>query len=432
MLSDSSLRALLEARVARGTNAGIVAVQITPQGRAVAVAGVAGSPDGKPLSPSTLFEIGSITKVVTGTLFAEAIRRGEVRENERLADALPGIKLPAGGDSITLLDLATHRSGLPEFPAGHVSASSRDPWADVDEAAVAKGFAIAPVRFAPGSKAEYNNVGAGLLGRVLVQRAGVKDFDALVRQRIAAPLKLRDFGVALTSGQQARLAEGHTAAGPTAHWHLPYLPSAGAVIASLADMEVFARACLGTAPEPLASAIRVAQEPRRDFPGLKIGYHWFVMPMADSSVITWHNGMTGGFSSWMGCNRKTGRAAVVLTNSNAFVDDIGVHLVEPSRALRPPPQQPVRAAVKVTPELLDALVGRYTLTPTFVLTVTREGSWLALQGTGQGKYPLDAESDYRWTVPGVNAAVEFERNADGKVVALTLIQNGARQRAPRQ
>ena len=430
--TSASLHALLEARVALGRNPAIVAAQITPNGTVTALVGRAGSPNGAAPSTTTRFEIGSITKAVTGVLFAEALARGEVREDDRLVDALPGLRLPPEGDRITLLDLATHRSGLPSFPEQHMPANPADPWADVDSAVVWRSLAnTAALRFSPGTKSEYSNVGAGLLGQVLVRRARATSFEALVRDRVARPLGLSEFGVQTTSDDVAAFAQGHDDDGPSARWHLDYLASAGAIVSTLEDMTAFAAACLGKAPEPLATSIAEAQRPRRDFAPHRIGLHW-IATTVPSGVVHWHNGGTGGFRSFLGCNRATGYAAVVLTNSTTSIDDLGLHLIDAASPLRPPPAARAAApTVTVDPRVLDELVGTYRLAPTFAITVTREGDGLVAQATNQQKLSLLAESPTRWRVRGVEAALEFERDANGTVIAVVLVQGGARQRGLR-
>ncbi len=432
VMPEDSLRALLAARVALGRNPGIVAALVTPDGLVRAHAGTAGSPDGQPLSAFTRFEIGSITKAITGALFADAIARGEVREDDRLLDVLPELRLPVGGDRITLLDLATHRSGLPSYPTGHMPATPGDPWADVDSAAVARSLAaLDTLHFAPGRRSEYSNVGAGLLGQALVRRSGAASYDALVRTRIAEPLGLRVFTTEASSADTRAFAQGHDADGPVSRWHLTYLAAAGAILSTLDDMTRLAQACLGDAPPAVADAITQAQTPRREFAPHRIGLHW-VTTSTPGGDVHWHNGGTGGFRSWMGCNRATGRAAVVLSNGSAAgVDDLGLHLVEPSLPLRPPAPLTARAIVTVDTAVMDELVGTYQLAPTFSIAVTREGAALHAQATGQTRLVLLAESAGRWRVRGVDAAVEFERAADGRVVALVLVQGGRRQRGVR-
>jgi hypothetical protein len=123
---------------------------------------------------------------------------------------------------------------------------------------------------------------------------------------------------------------------------------------------------------------------------------------------------------------------VVLTNGSAAgVDDIGLHLVEPTVPLRPPAPVTARPAVAIDTTVMDALVGVYRLAPTFSITISREGAALYALATGQTRLALLAETADRWRVRGVEAVVEFERAPDGRVVALILVQGGARQRGER-
>lgn len=429
----AELQAVLEARVGMGLNPAIVAALITPAGTLSAVAGEAKSANGKRPDASTIFEIGSITKIVTGTLLADAIRRGEVQETDKLSTLLPEFIFPAKGELITLLDLATHRSGLPSFPIGYKPPNPLDPWATVDSAALAQGFSAGPLHFAPGERAEYSNVGAGLLARVLVRRARQSDYESLVQSRFAGPLKLRDFRVSLTPAHKARKAVGHSAGTtPTPDWQIPYLAGAGAINSTLDDMTRVAAACLDTVKGPLAAVIRDAQRPRRDFSGsLRIGFHWISSPRPDSSTIVWHNGGTGGFRTWMGCNHRTGVAAVVMTNSSEGVDDIGLHLVDPSIPIKPPKPKPARIAVSVDSVIVAQLIGEFKLSPDMTFTFAREGNRLFVTPTDQPRYEVFAESPTKWFLRVVDATIEFERDDAGSVTGLWFQQGGPRQRAVR-
>src|SRR3712207_3855807 len=103
------------------------------------------------------FEIGSITKVFTGVLLAEASLRGEVALEDPLSRHLPSLGLRWGEREPTLLELATHRSGLPNAPAplgrrelAYVTGLRRsDPWATVDDAAYAEMLRVEAARARP-------------------------------------------------------------------------------------------------------------------------------------------------------------------------------------------------------------------------------------------------------------------------------------------
>ncbi|HEX4958287.1 MAG TPA: serine hydrolase [Lacibacter sp.] len=88
-----------------------------------------------------------------------------------------------------------------------------------------------------------------------------------------------------------------------------------------------------------------------------------------------------------------------------------------------PLPQPL-AVIKVDPALLADYTGAYQLAPNFILTITQEGDTLFGQATGQGKIGMEAISPVRFKAKGVDAQVEFKKDASGKTVALVLYQNG--------
>ncbi|HEY0556939.1 MAG TPA: serine hydrolase [Thermoanaerobaculia bacterium] len=88
----------------------------------------------------------------------------------------------------------------------------------------------------------------------------------------------------------------------------------------------------------------------------------------------------------------------------------------------PLPQE--RQEVRMDPAVYDALVGDYELTPTFSIAVTREGSGIFAQATGQPKFEIFPESESRYFLKVVDAEIEFVRGTDGKVTGLILHQGG--------
>lgn len=289
-----------------------------------------GAVDASGAAPSaeTLFEIGSVTKTFTGLLLADAIERGAVQATDPIQPYLPdSVDVPTHASGpITLAHLATHRSGLPRLPTNFsASALARpsDPYANYsvrDLYAFLDGY-VPP--HPPGAAYAYSNLGMGLLGHLLARRADTS-FAALVQMRIAAPLGLADTRVTLMPDQQARFAQGHNESGaPTSPWRIPALGGAGALRSTAADMLTYLRAHL-TAPDStaLGRALRRAMTPLADadlnaerFANTRIGYGWHVTPRGDATLI-WHNGGTGGFSSFVGFNREAGVGVVILANAS--------------------------------------------------------------------------------------------------------------------
>src|SRR5262252_9343671 len=120
LLSTDEIREILVRRVDQQKQAvGIVVGIIEPNGRRIVAYGNLASGDPRTLDGDTIFEIGSISKVFTSLVLADMVNRKEVALDDPAAKYLPEhVKLPErSGKSITLLDLATHSSGLPPLPS---------------------------------------------------------------------------------------------------------------------------------------------------------------------------------------------------------------------------------------------------------------------------------------------------------------------------
>ena len=385
--------------------------------------------------PDAVFEIGSATKVFTSLLLADAVARGEVALTDPVAKYLPAeVKMPQrGGRQITLEDLATHTSALPRLPSNLAPADAANPYADYS---VAQLYAFLSSYQLPrdiGERYEYSNLGAGLLGHALARRAGM-DFESLVRTRITGPLRMTDTSVTLTPALRQRLAKGHNAQGqPAANWDLPTLAGAGALRSTAADLLRLLGAFLGYTDTPLAGAMRAMLDVKRPTPtpALRIALGWHVLSTSSGREIVWHNGGTGGYRSFIAIDAKSRTGVVVLSNMStpAGIDDIGLHLLDPSLPLLRPPT--ARTAVTLSAAQLDRCVGKYQLAPTFILTVTREDARLFVQATGQPRFELFAENERDFFLKAIDAQITFDVSGQGRAPSLVLHQGGAHQTARR-
>jgi CubicO group peptidase (beta-lactamase class C family) len=252
-----------------------------------------------PAGASSIFELGSITKVFTATLLAGMARDRVVALDDPVAKHLPTAP-PLRGRAITLEDLASHRSGLPRLPKGllwpALTGHRQDPYADIDPAWLDAAIPLTAPRREPGRRVVYSNYGAGLLGYALARRAG-RGYDDLVQERICGPLGLRDTGTAVDGG---RLAAGHTRLGrPAAHWHFDALAGAGALRSTVADLVAFLRLQAGHPAGPLADAARETHRERARRGNVGFGLGWLRIGAGRRLPfdLLFHDGGTGGFRS---------------------------------------------------------------------------------------------------------------------------------------
>jgi CubicO group peptidase (beta-lactamase class C family) len=433
--SDQDIHQILVDRIDRDhQSVGIVVGVITPNGRRLISYGHLDANDQRPLTGDTEFEIGSITKVFTSLLLADMVQHGEVALTDPIARYLPaGTKVPErGGRQIALVDLATHTSGLPRLPANIKPKDPANPYADYTVEQLYSFLATYELPRDIGASYEYSNLGGGLLGHVLARRAGT-DYETLVRTRITTPLGMTDTGIQLSADQRARVAPGHNSQlSRVANWDLPVLAGAGALRSTANDMLTFLSANLGTLKSPLAPAMAAMLASRRPTgtPGLEVALAWHVFTRGGDDIV-WHNGGTGGYRSFIGYTTRAGVGVVVLSNASttAGVDDIGLHVLDARFPVLPRPTS--HTQITVDPKVFDRYVGQYTVAPTFILTVTRDGDRLFVQATGQPKLELFAEGEKDYFLKAVDAQVTFEVSGQGNAISLVLHQNGRNTSASR-
>lgn len=290
---------------------GIVVGFIDEQGSRVEAYGTCRSGAHKPVNGDTLFEIGSITKIFTALLLQDMVDRGEVNLDDPIGRYLPaGVQAPSrNGRQITLVDLATHSSGLPRMPSNmslwYFMWHFRNPYAKYGLDKLYKFLSDYSLPRDIGAQFEYSNLGVGLLGHILELRSET-NYESLVVNRICKPLKMDSTRIVLSPDLKARLASGR-------NWDFRTLEGCGALRSSANDLLKFLSANMGFIDTPLSAAMKKMQVPRRDgYPGEKIGLVWWIEP----SGIVSHNGATGGYRSFIGFDPHAHRGVVALASSD--------------------------------------------------------------------------------------------------------------------
>jgi D-alanyl-D-alanine-carboxypeptidase/D-alanyl-D-alanine-endopeptidase len=397
---------------------------------------------GRKADNGTVYEIGSLSKVFTGLLLADAALRDEINLYTAVDVANPaGMKLPSrDGRSIKWIDLSTHRSGLPRLPGNLTTAAASNPYRDYDSKQAAAFLQTYQLPRQPGKAQEYSNFGASVLGYLVAAKAG-KTYDELLQERIAGPLKMADCTVALSSDQQKRLATPHDKFGSAVEpWAFADLPGAGGIHATLRDMMRFAKAQLEPPSGPIGEAIELAwkQHTEADETGPAMGLGWII---AGDGQTRLHNGQTGGTTSALFINRKLKCAVVILCNTSVKNDEIDKLALQ--MVMKAAGQETAQAPEKkgeeaeapedlaIDEKLRRRLVGRYQLKPDFIFTVTDDDGRLMVGITNQETQEVFPDSPTRWSYRGIDATLEFKLPKTGVARSLILHQNGASQTARR-
>jgi CubicO group peptidase (beta-lactamase class C family) len=435
-LSEAEIKSVLQTCVDKQHRApGIVVGVVDKGGTKIIAYGRKERGKPEPVDGDTLFEIGSITKVFTTLLLQDMVDHNEVKLDDSLARFLPHtVKTPTrDGREITLVDLATHTSGLPDAPDNFHPADGDDPWANYTVDQMYDFLSHYKLPRAVGREYEYSNVGMGLLGHVLALHAKTS-YESLVVARICEPLGMKSTRIALDDEQKRRLALGHAECGvPVKYWRSNSLKGDGALFSSASDMVKFLAAQMGTASSPLSGAMRKTQLPLRDAAlFLKVGLGWHVCSAFGVSGLVWHNGGTGGFRSFIGFDPETHRGAVVLANGANDVDDIGIYLTGTTSGLGAFKTPRQREVVHLDPATLDRYVGTYKFKPSGeTVNITREGEQLFATQSGT-RYQILAESDAEFFFTAADAQLTFTKDSHGDFTKVVSHQDGKEETGARK
>jgi CubicO group peptidase (beta-lactamase class C family) len=258
--------------------------------------------DGCP--PDGRFELGSVTKTMTGTLLASLAGDGLAGLDDEI-----GRWLAAGPNAgITLRQLATHTSGLPRLAPNHEATHDEaNPYARYTAALAEEGLRQASRK--PDAGFGYSNFGYQLLGLALERAAG-RAYQALLSERVLGPLSMTMSGVG-DAGGGTRLS-GHADGKTAGHWDMP-LPGPGGVEGSIGDIARYLQACLTPPGTALGAALRLAATPQlRVDERREIGLGWIIW----DGQVRWHNGGTGGFAASAGFDPASFRALAILVNTH--------------------------------------------------------------------------------------------------------------------
>ncbi len=406
------IRDSAQARVDHGWNHALVIGVIGPGGRSYLTEGDA--------EPSTLFELGSMTKVFTGLLLADFIREGEIALDDEidLRRLCPGLDRIVG-PPLLFETLATHRSGLPRAPANLLAAPGDDPYANYGRAELCTALAqLDPAARGP-ERYRYSNFGYVVLAEALADLGGL-GFEELLAERVGRRSGLDDTAIYLSAEQRSRLAASFDLDAPRAHWHHE-LPGAGGLHSTADDLLTLLGQHLGLFESDLAPLAAIAETPRYVAPNaqVSVGLGWHVEGDAERTIV-WQNGRTGGHNGFLGYSRALSRGVVVLASGTGAVDDIGLCLLDPRRTLRSRPEE-----VPLVAEELHAYEGRYLLPSGnhYELSV-RRGRLFITSSTSSLPAALFSLGGDRFHVPLVETGLRLGRGPDGEVRQLVIEDPG--------
>ena len=195
---SSQVKSFILDQIVNKSKAAIVIGFVDPNGTRIFSFGNMSTAHNIPVNENTLFNIGSITKTFTTLLLADMVKQGLVNLTDPIERYLPSsVKVPEfNGQKITLEHLATHTSGLPEFPSNLLD-NNGNIIESYNARQLYQALSNTKLTRAPGSQFQYSSFGMGLLGQILSLKAGVS-YNQLVKDRILNVLGMNDTKLTLS------------------------------------------------------------------------------------------------------------------------------------------------------------------------------------------------------------------------------------------
>jgi len=282
----------------------------------------------------TLFEYGSITKVLTANILMQLVNEGSLQLDDSLNQFLPEDIQDQRWEAVTLLDLATHTAGIPNSPPSlsSVQLTKRgiDPFADYDETRLYQD--IQETKVGSIGKWEYSNYGYALLGLVLSQQTKI-DYAELVKQRILDPLEMED--ATIDGWSSYNIAPPlNSSGGSSNYWNSKAFASAGALRDNILDGVSFLKTSMSACQSSDIIARSNCQTQQstniQTYKNSEMGLGWN-RTLKDRDIVIWKNGLTGGYSAFIGFNPEKHIGIILLGNVALFqpfsVDDAVVQFL---------------------------------------------------------------------------------------------------------
>ena len=375
-------------------------------------------------TPTTKFRLGSLTKQFTAASILLLEERGKLRIEDPIKQHLPDV--PAAWDAITIYNLLTHTSGIPNFTA-LPDYQKLKPFAS----AVEKTLDVLrdkPLDFAPGERMSYSNSGYLVLGQ-LIEKVSGTSYAAFVKENIFVPLGMKDSGFDSNAEIIARRAAGYSPSpsGPInagfIHMTIPH--AAGALYSTTEDLLRWEQGLF-------AGKVLSAASLQKMITPFKESYALGVAVRAmDGRKVVSHSGGIEGFNTILSYYPDTRITVAVLANINGpAADQIGRSLgaIAHGDAVKLTSE---RKEIVLPPATLARYVGEYEMAPKVIMTITLEGDQLMAQLTGQGKNQIYPESQTAFFLKVVDAQIEFASEGE-KVTHLVLHQGGRDLRGTRK
>lgn len=372
-----------------------------------------------PFTPDAKFRLGSLTKQFTAASIMLLQERGKLKTSDPISLYLPNI--PAAWSKITIRNLLTHTSGIPNFTdvPDYVNRVALLPTTPEKEYL---SFRDKPLDFQPGEKFSYSNSNYILLGMIVEKASGMKYTD-FIQKNLFMPLHMDNTGMDSNARILHHRVYGYSldknktvVNADYADMTVPF--AAGALYSTTRDLVTWNNALYGgkvLKPESLTEMTT----PYKDH----YAYGLEVRTVNGHKDIE-HGGGIEGFTTYLLYDSGDKLSVVVLNNLESGAPGEIAHQLADVVHGKKVTLASERKAIPVSTTVLSRYVGTYALSPKFTIAITLAGDHLEAEATRQPKVALSAESETKFFSVTPDLQIEFFKNGQGVVDHLVLYEGG--------
>jgi CubicO group peptidase (beta-lactamase class C family) len=396
-----------------------------------------------PVTPSTLFQAGSISKPVSAMGALRLVEQGKLALDDDVNAKLLTWKVPENeftkDKKVSLRGLLSHTAGLTVhgFP-GYATDEPRPTIVQILDGAKPANTSPIRVDVLPGSIWRYSGGGYTIMQQLVID-VTAKPFPQFMQEAVLAPLEMKEstFEQPLPDDTARRTATGHYRDRTIVKgkWHIyPEMAAAG-LWTTPSDLARFAvglqQAAAGKSGKTLSQGMaRQMLTDEKDGYGLGVGVEG-----SGPKLRFGHGGRDEGFDARLVAYAETGQGAAIMINANdnsqmvsRILDAIAREYHWPDYPKFASPKLP---AVQVAEDQLVACTGRYELANNQMLTLESDEGRLftVVDGFPDEEFVADADDHFRGAQR--NVELTFHKDGSGAVNGLTWKEGGGDRNAPR-
>jgi len=395
------------------------------------------------LNENSIFELASCSKQFTAMAIMILKEKGKLSLDDKITKYIPEL---SNYNGITIRNLLNHTGGLPDYMELMDSLFDKSKIANNKDIIQIFSKYQPKILFEPNTKYEYSNTGYALLASIIEKASGLTYADYLSKT-IFKPLKMKNTFVytrRLSPKKIDNYALGYVYSDSLKKYFLPdelketnmviWLDGVvgdGTVNSTINDLLKWDRALYTNkllTQEGVKEVFEVAT--LKDESKTKYGFGWGIEDNADFGIIISHSGGWPGYVTFIERHITNDKTIIILQNHDNV--SIPVKSIRSILYNKPLPVQKIRKEIIITTEQLKRFVGVYEVEKDFEIKISLDNDQLFAQLTGQNAFPIFAESEMLFFLKVVDAQIQFEKNENGEILNLFLLQNGNKIEAKRK